>query len=151
MTKEKKMKFKANLLIISEEASRYDLIRSSDVENYCNIYFCGKEKNVFSLLKTNNIKMVIMDLDEDQSWEFKLLKDIKTLDPIVDVVIVGVPASSEKVMNWINQGATDYLIKPIQTDMLKQILRGDSWEFLKLFLEFVKQRNWTTAYGNSLG
>jgi len=116
------MKFKANLLIITEEPVRYDLLRSSQIKKYCSIYFCGKQENVFDLLKNKSIKIVIMDIDVDISWEYKLLELIKTFDPIIDVIVVGDPVSSENVMDWINLGANDYLIKPIQVDIVQLIL-----------------------------
>lgn len=117
------MELKANVLIVSEESSLYDKLKSSSIKNICTLYFCKKQENLFSLIKNNNIQIVIMTSDEDESWEFKLLKMIKTFDPMIDVVIVGDPVSSEKVMEWINLGANDYLINPLQIDTIQMILR----------------------------
>ena len=115
------MTFKANLLIISEDPSQFGLFKSDEIKSYCNPYFCGKQENVFKVLKANNIRIVVMDSGGDESWDFKLLNLIKTYDPIIDIVLLGPPVPSEKVLDWINQGATDYLIKPLKADTLQLI------------------------------
>ena len=96
------MAFKNNILIITDETSQYAVVKSPEIKSCCNTYFCGKQENIFSLLKDNNIRIVIMDAEGDESWEFKLLELIKTFDPIIDVIIAGAPVPSEKIMDWIS-------------------------------------------------
>lgn len=119
----KRMKSRANLLIVSEEPSQFDSLRATDLKDSCDIYFCSKHENIFHLLQENDIRIVIMESNGEENWEFKILKLIKTFDPIIDVIVVGSPLPTEKTMNWINSGATDYLIRPLQTDSLQLILQ----------------------------
>ncbi|MFC2166749.1 sigma 54-interacting transcriptional regulator [Acidobacteriota bacterium] len=116
------MHIKSNLLVIGEKPDISDLLRSTDIDNSCNIYFCGKQENIFSAIKDNNIKIVVMDIEGDDSWEFKLLKLIKTFDAQIEVVIVGGSGVSENAMEWISLGATDYLVKPLQIESIQLIL-----------------------------
>lgn len=116
------MESKANLLIVSERPSLYDQLKSTSLKNYCTLHFCGKQENIFSLLRNNNIQIVIMASEGDETWEFKLLEVIKTIDPLIEIIIVGDPAPSDKVMEWINLGASGYLIKPLQIDTVQLIL-----------------------------
>lgn len=116
------MKYKPNLLTITEDPSQYDWLKFTDTKEFCNIYFCGKRENIFSFVKSKDLKIIILDSGEDENWDIKLLKLIKTYDPIIDVIVVGAPLSSEKPIDWINQGASDYLIKPLQPDTFQLIL-----------------------------
>lgn len=116
------MQIKTNLLVIGEKPDIPDFLKSSDIYNPDHIYFCGKQENIFTVIKNNNVKIVIMDVEGDDSWEFKLLKLIKTFDPLIEVVIVGGSGASDNALEWIKFGATDYLIKPLQIESLQLIL-----------------------------
>jgi len=52
-----------------------------------------------------------------------LLKKLKLFDPLVEVILIGNPLPSEEVMGLINQGATDYLTKPLRMNALHQTLK----------------------------
>lgn len=111
-----------NLLIISEDLSLYDSIKNSSLSANFNIYFCGTHEDIFSFIKDNNIKVIILDLEGIEKEGLSLLKKLKKFDPLVDVIIVGQPLDSEKVLNWINQGATDYLAKPLEMIAFELVL-----------------------------
>lgn len=116
------MKFGTNLLIIGEDLSLYDQIKNSPISINFNIFFCGTHEDIFSFIKNNSIKVIILDLEGMEREKLNLLKRLKKFDPLVDVIIVDKPTSSEKVMNWINQGATDYLAKPLEMNAFRFIL-----------------------------
>lgn len=117
------MENKPNLLVISEEPLILNLLKSTRLKDSSNIYFCKKEENIFWIIEKNAIKIVIIDSEGDESWDFKLLKLIKTFDPIIDVIVVGTPVASDKIIDWINLGAADYLIKPLHPETVELILR----------------------------
>ena len=98
-------------------------LASSELQGMCRAYFCGKKDNVFTALENKGIKTVILDLADDTDWDAKLLKIIKTVDPMIDIVVVGPHLPSEQAVDWINQGASDYLIRPPQPEALKLILQ----------------------------
>lgn len=113
--KKRRMREKTNLLIINGNSSIFNVLKSAGIQDYCRTYFCGKQDNIFELLKNRRIKLVIIDSEEqDNIWECKLLKLIKTFDPEIEIIIVGNPVNSDKVIDWINLGASDYLMKPLQ-------------------------------------
>jgi len=111
------------LLIVTDEPSRYERLESSETARSCRVFRCGKKDNIFSAMESKSIKIVILDLGDDQSRDLKLLKIIKTVDPIVDLVAAGPHLPSEEAMDWINQGAVDYLIRPLDGEVLDLILK----------------------------
>lgn len=129
--------FRPGLLFITDKPSSYDSLISSGLKDICRVFFCGKKDNIFSAVENKGIRIIIMDISDDETWDMKLLKIIKTVDPIIEVVMAGPHLPSEKVMEWINQSATDYLIRPLQPEVLglilsrleeKRILRRETYE-----------------------
>jgi len=112
-----------NLLIIDEDLNLYDLIKGSSLPRNYVIYFSKSHDDVFSFIEYNNIHVVITDLDSDKQKGFALLRRLKQFDALVDVIFVAEDLSHDDVMSLINKGATDYLAKPIQLNVLKQTLK----------------------------
>ena len=126
------MNSKASLLIVSKDASLSYRLRNSPIDDICKLYYCANQENIFSFLKNNNIQIVIMDSEGDECWEFKIVRMIKTFDPMIEIIVVGEPVPSEKVMDWINLGVSDYLLKPLQIETMHLILT----RFKILFQEY---------------
>jgi len=117
-----KMIINMNLLIIDEDLSLYDMIKSSSLPKNYIIYFSRAYKDIYSFIEYNNIHVIITDLDGSKKQGLSLLKKLKQLDPLVEVIFTGKALSSEVVMSLINQGATDYLAKPIRLNALQKTL-----------------------------
>ena len=118
-----KISYNMNLLIIDEDLSLYDQIKSSSLPKNYIIYFSRAYKDIYSFIEYNNIHVVITDLDGNRKQGLNLLKKLKQLDPLVEVIFIGKPLSSEEVMGMINQGAMDYLAKPLRLNALHQTLK----------------------------
>ena len=117
------MKYEENVLIISRDRQLYDIIHRSLLGKDYNIYFCGSSEDVLSFIEENNIKVVILDYEDNDEEEFNLLKNIKAFDSLIDVIIVGELRDSEEVADWINWGATEFLNKRNQIDRVQTVLK----------------------------
>lgn len=117
------MDFKEKVLIISDDRSLYMSLREDESKSSFHVFYCGKQDNVFGHIKNNHVKTVILDTGGDETWDFSLLKLIKTFDPIIEVIVAGLPIPSDKLMDWINSGATDYLCKPFEISAMQAIFK----------------------------
>lgn len=116
-----------NILIIDEDPSLHDLIIQSSIASFCNIYFPNDYEDyeeLFIFIKDNNIHVIIADLDRNKKERLILLKKIKTFDPLLDVIMVGKSLAPEEVVDIINQGASDYLVRPLQLDSIQKTLKN---------------------------
>lgn len=116
-----------NILIIDEDPSLHDLIKQSSIASFCNIYFPNDYEDyeeLFIFIKDNNIHVIIADLDRNKKERLILLKKIKTFDPLLDVIMVGKSLAPEEVVDLINQGASDYLARPLQLDSIQKTLKN---------------------------
>lgn len=116
-----------NILIIDEDPSLHDLIKQSSIASFCNIYFPNDYEDyeeLFIFIKDNNIHVIIADLDRNKKERLILFKKIKTFDPLLDVIMVGKSLAPEEVVDLINQGASDYLVRPLQLDSIQKTLKN---------------------------
>lgn len=116
-----------NILTIDEDPSLHDLIKQSSIASFCNIYFPNDYEDyeeLFIFIKDNNIHVIIADLDKNKKERLILLKKIKTFDPLLDMIMVGKSLAPEEVVDLINQGASDYLARPLQLDSIQKTLKN---------------------------
>lgn len=129
-----------NLLLVGKDFSLYDSIKKSTLASCWNILFARAEEDILSSAKRHNIHVVILEIKKNKKEAFILLKRLKKFDSLLDVIIAGEPLSHEDAMDLINQGATDFVAKPIELDTLdltlkkiaeKRTLRRDTFRLEK--------------------
>jgi DNA-binding NtrC family response regulator len=108
------MKSDIHLLVVSKDSSLFETLKNSSLADNFALHFCRMDEDILSILKDFAIKVVFLDLDDSAQENLNLLQKLKEFDPLLDVIAVGEPQNSEKVMDWIHKGATNYLAKPIQ-------------------------------------
>ncbi|MGD9345161.1 MAG: sigma-54 dependent transcriptional regulator [Candidatus Aminicenantes bacterium] len=110
-----------NLLILDDETSPYEAVNQSSLGSDLGLYFTPPDEEAFTVIKNNNIHALLIDLDKDEAQGRKWIDRLKQFDPLLDVIVIGKPLHSEKVVTLINQGATTYLTKPLQKKALEQL------------------------------
>lgn len=110
-----------NLLVLDEDTSPYEAINKSSLGSDLGLYFTPPEEDIFSIIQKHQIHALMIDLDKDESQARKLIDRLKQFDPLLDIIVIGKPLHSEKVVTLINQGVTTYLTKPLQTEALEEI------------------------------
>lgn len=109
------------VLIVDEDLTSYDLAMQSPLIDDCDIYCSENIQEILSYLKQNETDIVILDIDRDHSQGLVYLQEIKKSDSLQEVILSGKSIPSEKVMEFLNSGATDFLDKPLQANTLHNI------------------------------
>jgi len=112
-----------NLCVLAKDSSEYDAIRHFAETSSFMLYFSESHDDILLSLRENDIHIVFIDLKVDESKGLSLLEEIKDTDPLVDVILMGQPQDSEKVVGLINKGATDYLEKPLISESIQGALQ----------------------------
>jgi DNA-binding NtrC family response regulator len=112
------------LLIISETLTLVNKAKRSDITKKHDIQYLAPKEDILAFLGTEQIHVVIIDLDlrRYQKEALGLLKKIKDFDALIDVLIMGSSSSKDESVEWIGRGATDFLREPIQPATLGHIL-----------------------------
>ncbi|KJS30163.1 MAG: chemotaxis protein CheY [Desulfatitalea sp. BRH_c12] len=76
------------------------------------------------ILKRENIDVVILDIKMPGMDGIQVLREIKSLYPLVEVILLTGHGSAETAVEGMKLGAFDYLLKPADADELTAKLQG---------------------------
>ncbi|MFW6160009.1 MAG: sigma-54 interaction domain-containing protein [Acidobacteriota bacterium] len=113
---------KMNLLLLSDKKEYLSSFKNFLTPKGFNFFFSSKEENFYSLIREKEIRLIVLDLSENEINNFDILKSIKDFDPLVEIIIIGPKIPASKMIDAIKQGAIDYLIEPLDAKMLQPIL-----------------------------
>jgi len=103
---------KAKVLVVDDQIgvleSFREILKIKDYE--VSGFQTGKE--AIESMKTNKYDFAFIDLKMPEMDGIEVLKKIKEIDPVVEVIIVTAYASEESFANAITLGAMEYLRKP---------------------------------------
>lgn len=69
-------------------------------------------------------EVVLLDLVMPDKDGLEVLRELKELDPEAAVIVISAVHEKEMVLRAVNEGAIDYITKPIDPDHLKLALQG---------------------------
>jgi two-component system, NtrC family, response regulator HydG len=117
------MDAQTNLLIVSDDFSLYESVKRSPVGVDVNVFFAQLDDDYVEIVRDNGIRVVLADPGDSLAAGLVVLKKIKRSDALVDVLIGGPPLGRDAVLDVIHAGATDYVPKPYERDILRDVLR----------------------------
>jgi len=117
------MEAPTNLLIISDDFSLYESVKKSPMGVDVNVFFAQLEDDYLEIVRENAIRVVLVDPGDSLAAGLLIMKKIKRADALVDVLVGGEPIEREAVLDVIHAGATDFVPKPYERDILRDLLR----------------------------
>jgi DNA-binding NtrC family response regulator len=117
------MDAQTNLLIISDDFSLYESVKKAPVAADFNVFFAQTEDAYLDVIRENGIRVVLVDCGDALAAGLLILKKIKKSDALIDVLIGGEAVGRETVLDVVRSGATDFVPKPYERDILGDILR----------------------------
>jgi len=117
------MEAQTNLLIISDDFSLYETIKKAPVAVDFNVFFSQTEDDYLAVVRENGIRVVLVDSGDSLAAGLLVMKKIKKSDALIDVLVGGEPVGQEAVLDIVNAGATDFIPKPFERDILQDVLR----------------------------
>jgi DNA-binding NtrC family response regulator len=117
------MDAQTNLLIISDDFSLYESVKKAPVAADLNVFFAQTGDAYLDVIRENAIRVVLADCGGALAAGLIILKKIKKADALVDVLVGGPALGREAVLDVIRAGATDFVPKPYERDILGDILR----------------------------
>lgn len=111
-----------NVLIIDDEEAQIASLKSFLGKRNYNIYTAASGEEGFLIAKDNMIDIILTDFQMPGWSGLDVVKNIKQLNPGVDIVVMTAYGTIEMAVNMMKEGAYDYLIKPINLDELESKL-----------------------------
>jgi DNA-binding NtrC family response regulator len=111
------------ILILDKSLSLYNKVKNLYFIQDGSVYFSDTQRDLYTFIRNNDINVIITELEQNPEDVVSFVQDIKAFDSLLDVILLGKPLDSEKVLNLIHKGATDYLITPIEEEALEKALK----------------------------
>ncbi len=107
-----------SILLVDDEASQREPIKGF-LENQGYVVFSAAsyEESV-KLFKSNDVDLVLTDYKLKDKSGMEVLGEVKSLNPMVPVIVMTAYGTIESAVNLMKQGAFDYIQKPIDLDEL---------------------------------
>lgn len=111
-------------------------------EQFDVVGFCDP-REALDYINENKVEVVITDIRMPEIDGTEVIRRLKETDPLIQVIIMSAYPSIQLIIQMLEVGAADFLIKPFDVDILRRVVeqaldRFERWEHLKV--EYVKQK-----------
>lgn len=140
-----------NLLIVDDEQSICNALKFAFEDDY-NIYLANNIMEFNRVVDHNQIDIALVDLNFGNISGLDLIKKINILNRHAIIIMITAYGTIESAIQAIKSGAYDYVLKPIDLDMLKELLmESKRYYALKknLVLDKFGESETTTIVGSS--
>jgi len=112
-----------SFLIVGGNPSIYEHLRGANASSDIRLFFCGRGENIPEFIRANEIRSILLDAGEGREECRSLLRELKNIDPLLQVAVAGPPVTPEEVLEWVDSGALDYIPQPIEAGKIFGTIR----------------------------
>lgn len=111
-----------SVIIIDDEEAQVQSLKSFLTKRSYTVFTANEGEEALKIAQENTIDIVLTDF-QMPGWDgLTVLREMKNLNPEIDVVVLTAFGTIESAVQIMKAGAFDYLIKPIDLDELETIL-----------------------------
>jgi cyclic di-GMP phosphodiesterase len=127
-------KEKANILIVDDEMRVREILSRKLTDDGFNCLTATDGNTALKMLKTDSVELVLLDIMMPGKAGPEVLKEIKAKYPDTAVIMVTAIADVQTAIGLMRMGAYDYIIKPVELNVLTVSLER-ALEKRKLLIE----------------
>jgi len=120
--KERNMDNTKRILVVDDEHLILKIIADILTKEGYEVVVANNCEKAIELLKTTSFDVVISDIKMPKKSGIDLLEEIRNKDPHIPVILMTGFASLETAVEAVQNGAFDYLIKPLDYSKLKNVI-----------------------------
>lgn len=117
-----KPKRSKTVLVVDDDLGPREAIRMILQDKY-NVLTCDNPQEVLSIISSEQIDVVMLDIKMPKIDGIKLLKEMKAVNPRVEVVLITAYPTMQSAIEAMQYGAYDYVIKPFDKEKIEQVVR----------------------------
>ena len=114
------------ILVVDDSRIMRNIVKNtfSELKIPCHFLEAGNGKEAFTLLETNKVDMVLLDWNMPEMDGIEFLKRVRAMPNYKEMPIIMVTSESAKynVVEALQNGATDYIVKPIREKVFMEKL-----------------------------
>ena len=111
---------KMKILLVDDEERFLETTQKLLVRKGYKILTAGSGTEALQILASQTIHVVILDVKMPGMDGLEVLKQIKMLHPLVEVIMLTGHGTVESAVDGMKSGATDFLVKPTDVEILIQ-------------------------------
>ncbi|KAF2955195.1 response regulator [Marinitoga sp. 38H-ov] len=129
------------VLIVDDEPGIREVLKDYIEMNFENTKIETAENADIALKKINEeqFHIILLDIVMPGLDSFEFLRKVKDLNSLIQVIMITGNSTMERVLEAIEAGADDYLLKPFSTTEIENIIK----------CYFSKIERWRNAFRNS--
>ena len=112
------------ILIVDDSRIMRNIVKNtfSELKIPCQYLEAENGKTAFQLLETNKVNLVFLDWNMPEMDGFQFLTKIRAIPEYKDLPIIMVTSEAAKyqVIEALQAGATDYIVKPVHEKVFKE-------------------------------
>lgn len=120
-----------SILIVDDEINVTKLLEKIFIKEKYNTYTANCASEALNIIDSNCIDIVITDIKMPGMSGIELLKEIRIIDPCIEVILITAFATVETAIKALKMGARDYITKPFNLkDVVASVkkISGDNGE-----------------------
>ena len=111
------------ILVVDDSIIMRNIVKNifAELKIHCMYLEAANGKTAFQLLETNKVNLVFLDWNMPEMDGMEFLKKVRSMPDYKDLPIIMVTSEAAKynVVEALQNGATDYIIKPINDRAFK--------------------------------
>lgn len=135
--------------VIAEDDFRVAAIHEKFLGNFKSIEVVGKAlngKDTIELLKEHNPELLLLDVYMPDQLGTELLPIIRKQFPHIDIIMITAATDKEILLNALNYGVEQFLIKPVNRELFNQTIE----DYLQKFKLIESKQEVDQAFVNQL-
>jgi len=117
------MKTENTILIVDDEAPQRIVLSGYLKQKNYRILEADSVKNAIKTAGDNNVDLILSDYKMPGASGIDLLREIKKINPEIELVILTAHGTIENAVEAMKEGAFDYLLKPVNLDELDILIK----------------------------
>ena len=113
-----------NILVVDDSVIMRDIVKDifTELKIPCQYLEAGNGKKAFQLLETNKVDLVFLDWNMPEMDGLEFMQKARSMPDYKELPIVMVTSEAAKynVVEALQAGATDYIVKPINEKLFKE-------------------------------
>ena len=121
----------STILVVEDDQALAEALQDTLITAGYNVIMAEHGRMALTQLETNNVNLIVSDINMPQMSGDVLLKRVKSLYPDIPVVLMTAYGTIEQAVDAMRDGAVDYMVKPFEAEVLINMVAryiGDSNE-----------------------
>ena len=113
----------ASVLVADDSGTmRKIIIRSLNAVGITSVVEAADGSQAVALFKSGSFHLVLTDWNMPGKTGLEVAREIRAQDPNIPIIMITTEAEKRRVLDAIQAGVSDYLVKPFTPDMLREKL-----------------------------